>query len=241
MSPSRPRKVDSLRVPAVLLLFACSGCSAVVSPDTSRLGGDAGAVVDGSLALDADNVTDGARSDAWIAPGDDAWVAPGRDAWVAPNDAWIAPGDDAWVAPPDAWAQPACVPGVECAGYQDTLRMAPRGAAGATASVALANCVIQLHRSDCCGARHAYGINHAARSTLCSAESACVAMYPPATCTDPTITTDTGQTTANPSEVRIRAVNPMSCSFGTCWTCETFVCTSASCATAPGIAGGCGP
>ena len=147
---------------AALSCLAIAGCSAVVSPDTTRLGGDGGVARDGSFATDARVTIDGNGSDAWVAPddaavvpGDDAWVA-GDDAWVAGDDAWVA-GNDAWVAPNDAWvapdAGPMCVPGAECAGYQDALAMAPRDAAGATAAIAVTNCAVQLHRTDCCGAR----------------------------------------------------------------------------------------
>jgi hypothetical protein len=110
------------------------------------------------------------------------------------------------------------------------------GAAGSSAAQALQNCVIQLHQSDCCGARRAYGFNHAARTQLCAAESACTATYPTSPgCTDATITTDTGETTTDPNQVRLRVVNPMSCTYGTCYACETFVCTGGSCTSAPGI------
>jgi hypothetical protein len=96
--------------------------------------------------------------------------------------------------------------------------------------------VIQLHQSDCCGAGRAYGFNHAARTQLCTAESACTMTYPSSPgCTSMTITTDTGETTTDASQVRLRVVNPTSCSFGTCYTCETFVCKGGGCASAPGI------
>ncbi len=132
----------------------------------------------------------------------------------------------------------ACTAGVECSNYAAVLATQPRGA------TSLANCVVQLHQSDCCGATRAYGINHGARTELCPAETACVASYPsPASCTDNTITTDTGETTTMMSNVKIRIVNPAPCGFDpsmTCYTCETFVCTNNSCRSAPGIAGGCG-
>jgi hypothetical protein len=128
--------------------------------------------------------------------------------------------------------------GVECAGYAAALATAARNA------TSVDNCVIQLHQSDCCGAMHAYGINHGSRSDLCTAETACVAMYPtPAGCSDSTITTDTGETTSTMADVKVRAVDGMPCSFDptqTCYRCETFVCNTGSCRTAPGIMGGCG-
>jgi hypothetical protein len=111
-----------------------------------------------------------------------------------------------------------------------------RGAAGATPALALANCVVQLHQSDCCGAQVAYGFNHAARTQLCTAETACTMMYPASPgCTSTTITTDSAETTTDPTQVRLRVVNPTSCTYGTCYTCETFVCTTTACMTAPGI------
>jgi hypothetical protein len=214
-----------------------SGCSAVIDPDTNRLNDDTGVARDASVVPGNDG---GGLVDAWIAPGtdggapSDAWTAPGVDAWVPPNDAWVPPLRD---------TGPVCVPGVECAGWSSTLGAAPRDAAGATPALALMNCVIQIHRSDCCGARDALGINHGARATLCAAETSCDAMYPPATCSDDNITTDTGETTRNANNVRLRVVNPRPCPgsiAGTCYTCETFVCTSDPCRSAPGIAGGCG-
>jgi hypothetical protein len=144
-------------------------------------------------------------------------------------------------APADAGAPPdggsACA-GMECGGWASAVSAASslRGAAGSSADQALGNCVIQLHQSDCCGARRAYGFNHAARTQLCTAESACTMTYPATPgCTNTTITTDTGETTTDPSQVRLRVVNPMSCSFGTCYTCETFVCAGGACMSAPGI------
>ena len=137
--------------------------------------------------------------------------------------------------PPDGG--PACA-GTECSGWASAVSAASslRGAAGSSADQALSNCVIQLHQSDCCGARRAYGFNHAARTQLCTAESACTMTYPASPgCTNTTITTDTGETTTDPSQVRLRVVNPMSCSFGTCYTCETFVCAGGACMSAPGI------
>ena len=68
-------------------------------------------------------------------------------------------------------------------------------------------------------------------------------MYPPASCMDNTITTDTGETTTRLQDVRLRLVDPTPCGFDpsvTCYTCETFVCTMDSCRSAPGVNGGCG-
>jgi hypothetical protein len=131
----------------------------------------------------------------------------------------------------------ACA-GMDCGGWAAALSAASslRGAAGSSADQAVTNCVIQVHQSDCCGARRAYGFNHAARTQLCTAESACTMTYPSSPgCTDSTITTDTGETTTTPTQVRLRAVNPTSCTYGTCYTCETFVCKSGACTSAPGI------
>ena len=196
-------------------------------------GGDA-APVDSAAGNDT------GRSDA--APATDA----GSDASSMGNDA----GRDAALTPVDSGSDTgrdgglACAMGVECTNFAAALAASARGAAGGTPDAALANCVIQMHRLDCCGAQAAYGINHGSRTTLCPAECSCDAMYTvPATCSSNTITTDTGATTSNMSLVRIRVVNPTSCSFGTCYTCQTFVCAAGdpTCASAPGIAGGCGP
>lgn len=197
-------------VPALLLVLAA--CGEETDPDI-----DAGAVGPDGGATDA-AAEDGGRDDAG---GADA----ATDAEVT-DDA--GGGDD---------GGGSCA-GVECADYAAALSASPRGA------TSLANCVVQLHQLDCCGAMAAYGVNHAARDTLCPAEDACVATYPTEPgCGDATLTTDTGETTADMSEVRLRIVDPTPCSFdpsATCYTCETFVCTTGSCRSAPGIAGGCG-
>lgn len=178
-------------------------------------------------------------------PPTDTGVPP-TDTGVAPADTGV-PGTDSGPAPMDAnvlYPDGAlmCAAGIECTNYAAELAAAPRDAAGDTPAAALANCVVQLHQSDCCGATDANGINHGARTTLCPAEASCRSQYPtPAGCSDNTITTDTGETTTVMGNVRLRVVNARSCMFGTCYTCETFVCTSDPCRTAPGIAGGCGP
>jgi hypothetical protein len=119
---------------------------------------------------------------------------------------------------------------MECAAFPGALAAAPRGATN------LSNCVIQIHQLDCCGARAAYGVNHGARTTLCPAETTCVATYAtPPPCTDATIKTDTGETTMNEADVKLRCVPG-----GATCTCETFVCKNDGCRAAPGIAGGCG-
>jgi hypothetical protein len=121
---------------------------------------------------------------------------------------------------------------MECAAFSGVLAAAPRDATN------LSNCVIQIHELDCCGARAAYGINHGARTTLCPAESTCAASYAtPPPCNDTTIKTDTGETTSNEANVKLRCV-PIAA--GATCKCETFVCMNDACRTAPGIAGGCG-
>jgi hypothetical protein len=224
------------------------GCSAVISPDPGLLDPD------GSTTRDAGNgMLDGARpgDDTGIAPGTDTGVGPGTDSGVDPGvDAFVPPGDDAGTTDVDAFVGAdafvppprdggaVCMPGVECSGYDTALEAAPTGA------TSLDNCVVQMHQLDCCGAMAAYGVNHAARTTLCPAEASCDAQYPAATCTDSSIVTDTGDTTNRMTDVRLRLVDPAPCPFNpalTCYTCETFVCRSDTCRSAPGISGGCGP
>jgi len=185
--------------------------------------------------------------DTGVAPNDTG--VPPVDTGVAPNDTGTTTADsgsdaamaatDANVLFPDGGLM--CAAGIECTNYEAALAAAPRDASGDTQAAALANCVIQMHRADCCGAMHANGINHGARTTLCPAEASCDAMYPTSPgCSSTTITTDTGETTTVMANVRLRAVRPTACASGTCYTCETFVCTSDPCRSAPGIAGGCG-
>jgi hypothetical protein len=122
--------------------------------------------------------------------------------------------------------------GVECTDYAAALAAAPRDA------TAIDNCVIQMHRADCCGAMRAYGVNHGARTTLCPAETACVATYPvSANCTSSAITTDTGDTTDLMANLKLRCTPKQG---GATCTCETFVCTNDTCRASPGIEGGCG-
>lgn len=214
-----------------LVSFAAAGCTG----GTADPGGS-----DGGSGTDAGMQ----RGDVGVVPVDGG--APAVDTGVVPTDDAGSTGDDAATTSNDAAVvlpdgALVCVAGVECTGYSAALALAARGAAGDTPAAALANCVIQLHRSDCCGATDANAINHGSRSDLCAAEASCSAQYPQSPgCTDTTITTDTGETTTNRDDVRLRVVSPTSCSFGTCYTCETFVCTDPSCRTAPGIAGGCG-
>jgi hypothetical protein len=203
-------------VVSTLLLLA--GCGGGNSTNTDG-GADTGTVMDSTMMGDA-NPSDGdAASNPDTAPTDSA---TGGDTNTDTS------------VPPDG---PACA-GMDCGSWAAALSAASslRGAAGSTPDQALMNCVIQTHQSDCCGARHAYGFNHAARTQLCTAETACTMNYPASPgCTSTSVTTDTGETTTNPSQVRLRVVNPMPCTFGTCYTCETFVCTNSSCMSAPGI------
>ncbi len=123
----------------------------------------------------------------------------------------------------------ACAPGVSCVGFPTT--------GFPTNASAVANCAGMVHRTDCCGARRVIGINHGSRTTLCPAEAACVAQYPsPANCTNNVITTDTGETTMNLDQVRVRCVDM---SGGTC-TCQTFVCMTDACRTTSVVIGSCG-
>jgi len=211
--------LSSGSIGCVLLgLVACGG-------PTGGSGTDSGVTVDsGGAGADGGGGIDAAAIDATAAT--DATTAADAN---GPDTAWELYPDGALM----------CGAGIECLGYQDVLAVAARGA------TSLGNCVVQLHRLDCCGAQAAYGINHASRTELCPAETACLAQYAsPPGCADTTITTDTGETTSAMSEVRLRIVDPMPCGFDpsvTCYRCETFVCTTAACAGAPGIAGGCGP
>jgi hypothetical protein len=89
-------KSSRLRASVVLVLasllgLGSSGCSALVAPDTTRLG-----------RLDGDAAT----------PTVDAFVPPGTDAAIPPVDAY-APGADAWIPPT---VDAGCVGGPVCTG-----------------------------------------------------------------------------------------------------------------------------
>jgi hypothetical protein len=73
---------------AVLLLSTSVGCSAVVSPDPSRLGGGSDAGLDARV---------GPAPDAFVDPTVDAFVDPTVDAFVATPDAFVEPRIDAFV------------------------------------------------------------------------------------------------------------------------------------------------
>ena len=237
------RGLVSLTACALALIAGCSNPSTAPGTDTGTGGNDTGtgAVDTGVPPVDTgvppmdtgSPPTDtGATADDTGASGDDA----GTDAASA-SDANL----DTNPFYPDGAIM--CLPGVECTNWAAAIASADRGAAGGTVDAARANCVVQLHRTDCCGAARAYGVNHGSRTQLCMAESTCRSMYPSSPgCTSATIVTDTGETTTDASLVRVRAVRPTSCTFGTCYDCETFLCTEASCAGFGGItAGQCGP
>jgi hypothetical protein len=200
------------------LTLLLPGCGS--SFDTMASGTDAGDVGD-SGRMDATTSVDGGAMDVALTE-----AAPNTSDAGMPSDTGAS-----------LESGPSCA-GTECTSWASALSAAStlRGASGTTADQALANCVVHVHRSECCGAQRAYGFNHAARTQLCTAESACTAMYPASPgCTSTLITTDSGEMTTNVSQVRLRVVNPTACTYGTCYTCQTFVCAAATCMTAPGI------
>lgn len=221
----------------VLVMSGCiavAGCDGGTTPplDDTGVREDAPGLDAVGPAADAPGSSDtGATVDALSV--DDAFSID--DAFSSGSDDAFSP-DDTGPSPDSAASCPA---GVECGGYAAALAAAPRG------STSLDNCVVQLHQTDCCGAMAAYGVNHAARTTLCPAEASCVATYPAMPgCSDTQITTDSGEVTNDMSDVRLRLVDPTPCSFDPgimCYRCETFVCTRGTCRSEPGIAGGCGP
>ncbi len=197
---------------ALVLIAGCGDGATSNGTDSGTSGTDSG----------TGGTDSGAGGDDSGTTGDDSGTT-GDDSGTTGDDSGTT-GDDAGTTDTDAAL--ICAAGNECTNYAAALEAAPRGA------TSLDNCVIQLHQSDCCGARDANGINHGARDTLCPAEASCVAMYPTADCVDATITTDTGETTTVEANVRLRLT--------AAGICETFVCTSDPCRSAPGIAGGCG-
>ena len=233
------RNVALFCLAALALVAGCGGPSTGTDNDTGTGGRDTGMVGIDTGVPPADT---GVRPIDTGVPPVDTGVPP-IDTGVGPVDTGVGPIDtgvaavDASMPPVDA-GPITCGPGVECRNYPAALEAAARDATN------LDSCVIQLHQSDCCGATDANGINHDARTELCAAERICDAMYPtPTSCTDDVITTDTGETTTVRNNVRLRIVDPTPCAFDpavTCYTCETFVCTSDACRTAPTIAGGCG-
>jgi hypothetical protein len=224
---------------AVSLVALALGAIACSNPSTPA--GDAG---------NGGTDTGGGGNDTGVPPTDTG--VPPTDTGVPPTDTGVPPtdtggaSDDAGsdVGPttfPDGGIM--CLPGVECLGWDAAITAASRGAAGDSVDAARANCVVQMHQTDCCGAMRAYGVNHGSRTDLCNAEDACQMMYPSgASCSSDLITTDTGETTTDASLVRVRAVRPMSCSFGTCYDCETFLCMDSTCMGFGGVSSTqCGP
>jgi hypothetical protein len=182
----------------------------------------------GETAGDDAGMDGGARVDA--GEGDDDAGRGEDDAGGGEDDAGADAGD------PSDDAGPACIAEGECAGF-------PTVEVALTMADSVANCVGVEHEIDCCGRRRVFGANHAVRETggsnldICGAEDDCRAMYPdPSGCTDDTIETDSGETTTNIDEVRVRCVGGAG---GAC-TCETFVCTEASCLASSGPIGSCG-
>jgi hypothetical protein len=177
-------------------------------------------------ASDADAANAAGAGGAGVAGGDGATAGGGN---ATGGGGAAAGGGD---AAPDGDGALVCAAGVECTSFAAVLAAAPRDASD------IANCAAQVHQLDCCGARAVYGINHGARTTLCPAETACVAQYAsPAGCTSTTITADSGETTTSMADVRLRCVaqdGSANC------RCETFVCTAGACLSAPGVTGGCG-
>jgi len=94
-------------VASILVLVALSACSALVTPDPSRLGG----------------TVDGGAFDAFVPEGVDADIRP-PDAFREQFDVFVPEGVDADIRPPDAWAPlepdayspPTCVEGSRCDG-----------------------------------------------------------------------------------------------------------------------------
>lgn len=77
------------------------------------------------------------------------------------------------------------------------------------------SCAVAIHQTDCCGNTVAIGINHSELMAFTSLESACDASYPVCGCPVGPTTTDTGETTFDPTAVRV------TCFMGTCTTYVT--------------------
>ncbi len=92
---------------SLVSLAALTGCSAVISPDPSRLFGD----LDGGLAQPDAFVLEGV--DAFV-PQVDAYVPEGVDADLRPADAWAPDAVDP--LEPDAYSPMGCVDGSRCEG-----------------------------------------------------------------------------------------------------------------------------
>lgn len=210
-----------LSLSTCVLALAVTGCPG----STTTPGNDAGGtgVDSGGGGMDT-----GVPNDASTSSTD-----TGADAGGAADDAGSDIGPTTF---PDGAIM--CLPGVECTNWAAAIGAAPRNASDSTMALAVTHCVVQLHRSDCCGNMTAYGVNHGARTDLCTAETTCTAMYPtPAGCTGNTITVDTGDTTTDMSLVRVRGLPSTSCSGGVCVDCQTVVCdpADATCLSLEGI------
>ena len=73
-------------------------------------------------------------------------------------------------------------------------------------------CVVALHQVDCCGNVLATGILHPEEPCFNAAESICRSQYPGCGCPSGPIKTDTGQTAADPSQIKVQ------CRSGVCTT-----------------------
>jgi hypothetical protein len=220
----------------VIVLALASACSNTTTPP-----GDSG---NGGLDTGAGNVDTGvAPNDTGVAP-NDTGVAPPDTGGVVVDDSGIdggsATADAGSDSGPTTFPDGAimCRAGIECTNWSAAIAAAPRDASNTTMAGAVANCVVQVHRSDCCGAMRAYGVNHGGRTALCTAETMCRAMYPATPgCSSDVITVDGGGTTTNMSLVRVRGVPTTPCSAGACVRCETIICdpTDATCLSLEGI------
>lgn len=68
-----------MRIAIMFVLSLLVGCSTLVSPDTGRLGGDAGVPMGDVLVLPGEDAGT-PEADAWVDPGTDAGVPSDRDA-----------------------------------------------------------------------------------------------------------------------------------------------------------------
>lgn len=80
------------------------------------------------------------------------------------------------------------------------------------------DCWLGIHQTDCCGNTSAIGINNADRGRFDMLEPRCRASYPACGCASGPTRTDSGETTANPTAVRLACV-----AAGPQRTCRTYV------------------
>jgi hypothetical protein len=73
-------------------------------------------------------------------------------------------------------------------------------------------CSVLFHQIDCCGNLKALGMLHPELERLASSEQLCKSQYPACDCAGGTITTDTGQTATDGSQVKVQ------CRSGLCTT-----------------------